>query len=245
MRASQLAARMPYHRSAAGDPFYNSVVLGIDYDGVNGQTTFTDWSLYNHPLFSHNTTVDTANALFGTGGGIMAGNHNVEANDAPELRLTTGDLTIETAVKMKSFASNGVVFIKCVSTGFFPFLVYVSTSGQVVFQMYDQFSNLVVNVFSPAALTIGLYQRIAITRNTALNLAVLWIDGIAVASAALPGTTVLWSDTGPFLFGQFATFVASIDAYQDESRATAVCRYGGVTGLLPYTPAIAAFPHHL
>lgn len=227
-------------RRRTGDPFFSNVVLGIDYDGFNGQNTFTDWSHYAHTVAAFQTTVDTANPLFGTGAGLFNGNHNLQINDAPELRLDTGGFTIETAVKLISVAQNGIVIFKCFTTGFFPWEIVVLAGGQIIAKGYDNTNTLAYSLVGPT-LSTGTYYRPALTRDPANNLVVLWVDGTAVASAALPAATVLYSDTGAIYLGETSTFQAPITAYQDETRLTNVCRFPGTTS---YTLAAGAFPHH-
>lgn len=229
--------------SGPGDPFFSNVVWGTDFDGVNGSVVFTDWSSYARGVFQFQTTVDTANAEFGTGAGFFNGNHYLQTSDAPELRLDTSDFTLEVSVKPSALTSNGILFQKAINNGFYPWQLVLQSSGVFLFRGFDNVGPTLIYSISGGLATIGSWSQVAATRRG--NLFVLWVGGIAVASVTLGGGAVtLFSDTGGVYTGETGAFSAPITGYEDELRITNVCRYGGVSGTDPYTPATAAFPHH-
>ena len=196
------------------DPDYNSVSLALHLDGSNGGTTFTDAGPANVTVTaSGNVQISTAQSKFGDASAVFDG-----SGDYLSCTLSafgTNDFTIETWVRMTTFANYRMLYESRTSDGDTAGFVWgVNSSGQL-FVYLDSF------VLTTGTLSATTWAHVALTR--ASGIWRIFVDGALQSgtysnSANLTRTAVRIGMDWNTLYG--------VNGYLDDYRITnGVARY--------------------
>ena len=227
--------------TAIVDADFDSVVLLLDGDGTNGQTTFTDLSSSPHTIITNgDTEVSTSVHKFG-GGSIKfdgTGDYLTGQTTSTDFAFGPDDFTIESWVYFTGFDvfGNSIVDTRQ-SNGNVGILLEASAaiSGQYYFRAYNPTSSHFIT--SSQALSTNTWYHVALVRNG--NNYQIFVDGVSTASVS----------NSVSLTGEDLTIGASYDyrnnsgtaqftGYLDDLRITkGVARYSS-----SFTPPTSALP---
>lgn len=222
----------------AGDVDYSSVALLLHGDGTNGSTTFTDNSPTPKTLSLTGTVeVSTTQSKYGGASLKFTGSaSNIYIANQPDLRLNSGDFTIEFEAR-----PDGVSTLQCVigqrnpSSGF-GWQLFFAANGSFYIQCSSGSPNYVQT--SAGVLTASTWQHVAITRQGSTLR--LFLNGVLLTTNT---TAVISSETGAvFAIGGRPTGspVYPYLGYLDEVRITSgVARYTAT-----FTPPASAHPNY-
>lgn len=225
--------------AAIVDADFDSVVLLLDGDGTNGQTTFTDLSSSPHTITTNgNAQVDTAVKKFGTGSIEFDGTGDyLTGPTSTDFAFGPDDFTIESWVYFTGFDVFGNSIVDTRQTGNVGILLEGSAaiSGQYYFRAYNPTSGHFIT--SSQALSTNTWYHVALVRNG--NNYKIFVNGVSTASVS----------NSVSLTGQDLTIGASYDyrntsgtaqftGYLDDLRITkGVARYSS-----SFTPPTSALP---
>ena len=203
------------------DPYWDNVVLALDFAGANNSTTFTDLTGRHSLTAVGNAKISTAKYKFGGSAGIFDGTGDVVSiPDSADWDFGTGYFTIEGFVWFNSVAANQCILSQ-----------YDSTLGIIVewyptneIKLYKGGSTLIASFpFTP---TIGQIYHFAIS-STGTNL-MCFIDGIQSGSTVTYSTDFTGS-TKPLVIGGTyfnGSYVYCLNGGIDDLRITkGVARY--------------------
>ena len=209
------------------DPYFANVSLLLHMDGSNGSTTFTDSSNNAVSVTANgNAQISTAQSKFGGASGYFDGTGDYLSCTLGA--FGTNDFTIETWVRMTSFANYRMLYESRTNDPDTSGFVWgVNSSGEL-------FVYLGGFVLTAGTLTTSTWSHVALTR--ASGTWRMFIDG-----TLLTGT---YSNSGDLTrtavrIGMDWATLYGTDGYLDEYRITAgTARYTAT-----FTPPTAAFPN--
>jgi len=216
----------PINADTSSDPYLSNVSLLLKMDGANNSTTFTDSSLTPKAVFANgDAKISTAESKFGGASGAFDGSGDYLT--CTIAAFGANDFTIETWVRMRSYATYRMLYESRTSDGDGSGFVWgVNSIGQLFIYLAG------FNLVSTDILPLNTWVHVALTR--AGSAWRVFVNG-TVQSASysnagnLTRTAVRigmdWSSTG---YG--------MDGYLDDYRITnGVARY--TTNFLPPTIA--------
>lgn len=193
---------------ASGPDAYTSLLL--HFDGSNGATTFADSSMYGQAVSRIGTiaALSTADKKFGTASLRLQSNGCLQVADTPELRMGSGDFTIDWWAKL-SVASEHTMVEKGYS-GAGAFIFAVRSNNLIDF--WTSGGGWSQGLAGPAA---GTWQHYAIIRSG--STLKLYIDGVEKHSRT---DTTNFSATGPMYIGAFSAGSWPMNGFIDEFRVS-------------------------
>ena len=215
-------------RNPPVDPFFDSVVLLLPFDGNDGDTTTTDYSLSAHDItFAGNAEIDTAVSKFGGASYIGDGSGDyVTAPDSADWDFGTGDFTIEAWINASGIVGTEIYTIVSQYTSSVSGLSFqwrndggfsggslVSGWGDTVISRYDSWTPTDDTWYHVAWARDGTDSR-------------LFVDGAVVSTDT--NSTSLSGSTAPMHVGQLRaasptfSFLGNID---DVRITKGVARY--------------------
>lgn len=227
---------------SSGDADYNSVKLLAEFDGTNGQTTFTDFSSSPASLSSGNgAAVSTTRSMFGTGSLLLNGT-NQSVGTTRQIGIGTNPFTAEAHIRPTAAQAGRIVGAQSSGSTNAVFFLRVNADGSVQMYLRNAAGIGTQNVLSAAGLvsmTDTAWYHLAGTRSAG-GVYTVWLNGTSVATLTSTNTD---PNQGGNNYG-FGSQYASAEFYKgyiDNIRVTeGVCRYTG-----SFTPPTAAYPHSL
>lgn len=226
--------------SPPSDPFFDSVVLLLGFDGADGATTSADESTHAHgsPSFQGAAQLDDAQAKFGATSLLLDGNSDwAQYLDHDDWSFGAGDFTMECFARFAVTPANQMLLSKY-STSASSAEYFLLLGTDVTFLWYDPTSTLHNITAATPEVGIGEWHHVAVDR--ASGHMRLYVDGVVKAEdatspdlkdeSAAPFTFDIGrrNHSGPFYW----------NGWIDEVRITkGVARYQGA-----FTPPAAAFP---
>ncbi len=215
----------------AGDPYFSSVVALLHMDGSNGGTTFTDNSNYARTVSRTASAVtSTTQIKYGSASAqLPAAGGTVSFADSAELRIPTGDWTVEFWVYKNT--QNADMFLrKYAFTTIYPFFLQLNGAGALGVNGGTS-GGATAYTLTGATIPTSTWQHVAVTRSGSTMR--LFQNGVITATATFAGT--LGENTAAWTIGPASTS----DVYVDDFRFTVgVARYTA-----NFTPPTAAFPN--
>jgi hypothetical protein len=215
-----------YVSTPSGDPYYNSVVLLLHFDGTDGQTTgFTDNSANNFPITNSGGKLSSTQAKFGT----TSWYYNSGGTNTCVITPTSSKFNITAG---QSFTIEGYYYLSSNSNGFLfgTNWAYSNTSGNAGVYYFPSDAKLRVIYDYPAVYTLtstapitGQWVHYALCRSSS-NQICFYQNGVNVASGV--DANALNVNT-PWSIGGASAQLPWV-GYIDEFRVTiGVCRYTG------------------
>jgi len=217
-----------YSCGPTNDPYWNDVVLMMHMDGTNGGTTFTDSSSFARTITRNGSpTTSTATPKFGSASAsISASTQYLTAADSTDLRLDTGDFTIEAWVRIASKTLSKIICTKATGTGAFPYQMWYNVSGDLfAFRVFTSGLTLIsLDDSTVGTKALNTYYHLAATRSG--NTLRFFVDGILQDTASVSGA--LYADTDVLTVGAYTDGTFGLDGQIDDLRITkGVARYTG------------------
>ncbi len=177
---------------AAGDPFFDNVVLLAKFDGADGATAYTELARSEIGLFTDNAELDTAFAAAGSASALFDGTDDVISfgdNAAAKTAYTipsNGDATVEGFIRFASLptAGNEMTVMECGSSDFNTFSLEIRNNGGTI-EMAAKFGIGNFPTFSLGFTpTLGVFYHIAAQRrfDTPDTFVDLLFNGVVVQS---------------------------------------------------------------
>lgn len=207
------------------DPYADSVVLAMHFEGANGSTTFTDLCgktvtpVGNAQLTTTSPKFGTACATFdGAGDYLTIADHD-------DFDFGSSDITIEFWFKSTQTTSNVGLFGRSWAggyTGGWGFQLNGSGSGPLTLYWADYSTGSVFMQGSGTGHRDGNWHHVAWTRSG--NVHRLFLDGVQVATTTTsanfgPSTQILAIGTDPYFGGR------DFNGQIDDLRITRACRW--------------------
>lgn len=232
-KAAGVAAFIPNY----AEPNFSSVSLLLHMEGANGGFVFTDSSANNFPVTQFQSFTSNTQVKFGSTSAFFNGNHNLTVPHAAALDLTTGNWTIEGWLYIATLGANSLVIQKATNTGFYPWQLYYTASGNLNFRAFDTGTSLLFTIAAATGLTAGGWHHWAMTRNGSTF--TLWVDGVS-AGTATSANALYTNAADPVYLGMTGNSALAMIGYQDDVRITkGVARYTGT-----FTPPTFPFADH-
>jgi hypothetical protein len=183
--------------SSGEDPLFNFVVLLMYGEGSDGDTTFTDHSIYARALTAvGGVQHDTGQDVHGQSILFDGATDYITAADAVELRIITvgtstsptADFCLEAYVYLTTRSHINTIYNKQTASGTLnDYNMYVDTNGKLVYSMYGAGGvSGSFNLISTAVVPLNQIVHVAVTRVG--TLVRLFIDGVLDNSATHTGT---------------------------------------------------------
>ena len=202
---------------AGGDPDFASVVLLLDFAGVDGATDITDLSNSAHvDTFLGNAQVDTANQFLGENSVLFgATTDELTFPDSVDWDFGTGDFTIEFGFRSTGpIAFDGLIASSTVATGW-----YIHSSATTL-----RFTNNNIIVTEQThGMSADTFHHVAVTRSG--DDFRIFVDGVQIGSTVTDTVTVN-GGSGPLFLGAL------------ESSANP---FGGALGAVRITKGVARY----
>ncbi len=214
---------------AESDTYFSSVSLLMPMNGVNGSTTFTDYSsLSNSITVNGNSSISTTKYKWGGSSGLFDGTTDWLYAPVGSVNFGTGDFTVEGWFNWASLTNGGLFQV-------YPGTPPNTTGGVAVgydgvdFQIYSGNANYSRN-YTP---TTNTWYHVALVRNS--SSLTLYVNGVA-QGASLTDTTNYGGNgiNVGLYYGSGYTFNGNIN---DFRVTTGVARYTA-----NFTPPTASFP---
>lgn len=223
------------YESGGGDPAFANVSVLLHFDGANGSAVFTDSSATPNSVAAYGgATISTAQSKFG-GAALAAGIGGVSIPHSDAINPIGADFTVEMWVRASALSGNGIVFNKANDTaGDFPYQVYVTTSGAVVFHSYGSSSPRFTITTPGGVVTLNTWVHLAFVRSGSTFS--VYADGTPVGSATYSGA--LSSNAFPLSIGSYSMGGYPFKGHIDDFRFTlGLARYTAA-----FVPPAAPFP---
>jgi YD repeat-containing protein len=188
----------------------------LHMDGADGSTTFTDsaaggshtWTRYG------NAQIDTAQSKFGGASGLFDGNGDaITTPDAADLRMESGDFTIDFWVRYASGGSYHTIFDKGY-TASGALLIQTDNSSSPKMRVY--ISGTQVCIESTGA-TTGAWHHYAVVRyGSGSNNVKIYRDGVATGQGT--STANINNTSGVAIGAKGGTYEYSLNGWLDEFR---------------------------
>jgi hypothetical protein len=210
------------------DPYFSSVELLLHFDGADASTTFTDASTNSFvPTRVGSPVISTAQYKYGASSlNLTAGGDRLTYADHADLKMGTGDFTIELWARLTNSAATGTFFEKA---------YYTTGSISLIVNSSILYLDLGTNRLSVASgMSNNTWHHLAATRSgTTVR---LFRDGTEIGSKT---DSQDLNNTSLFMVGGVSG-QPSVVGWIDEFRVTkGVARYTSA-----FTPPTAAFPNY-
>lgn len=216
-----------------GDPYWSNVVSLLHFDGANGSTTFTDAAGKTAWTGNGGAALSTAQSKFGGSALLLNGSSGYLTAATPAaINLSTGDLTIEAWVYLKTVASVQTLLA-----------TWTTSSAVQCRSLFNSTATLELAYSNSNVHTAGGVITANVWRHTAFvrkgSSVYLFVDGVLVGSGTLAPPAS--GSTGRAEIGRnWENNAWFLNGYIDEFRVTqGVARYTE-----NFTPPTAAFPSH-
>jgi len=224
-----VAAASVHSGGGGTDPYWDETILLLHFDGSENSTVFTDSSQYGQTVTgSGSPRIRTAQSRFGPSSMRGAGHPSslgVALNSVPS---NAYNWTVEFWVRPPAgMAASGLLYIPSNA-------IVVIESGLARF-VYAGFNRI-----SSGALTVDTWHHVAVSaiRPGSISTIRLFVGGALIGSYD-SGAADLALPTSALNIGQRASIgFTGLDAYFDDYRLTAACRYTA-----NFTPPSAPFPN--
>lgn len=197
------------------DASFSSVAALLPMNGTAGSTTFTDVK-GNVWTPAGGAQISTAHSFFGVGVGVFDGDARVITPDSAELRMATGDFTIEFLVRFTAVGVNHVIVNKGVDTGNFAYQVWVNTANQFGFRGAVVGGGSVGLDILGGAAAAGVDYFMSARRSG--DVFTLHVNGSLIGTQTISGAR--YADSGPLCIGAFSNGVAGLQGYLGQVRIT-------------------------
>jgi hypothetical protein len=197
----------------SNDPFVNSVVCDLRFDGANNGTVFTDSGPLLLPVSRLGTTgvtTSTTQFKYGSASGLFPGANGYLSVNHPNLALGTGNFTIEMWLfATTSRPNNGIISL--------------GTSDIIFTVILSAFSNLlrVLNI-NTSSIPLNTWSHVAYVREgIGTNQAKLYLNGVLVNQSSNASN---YSQTF-YNIGVYSSSNFCWGANMDNFRVTKAARY--------------------
>lgn len=187
----------------AADPYYDSLVLALPFQGDNNSTTFTDVSPYRRSVtVAGNAKLSNAQRRWATtgltSGAFDGAGDYLDIASGAELNFGTGPMTISGWVRLSAIgAVNNTLVSKYLTwSSNLDFSLYVNTAGRLSFAAGDAAP---IYLTSVATFSGGTWGHFAVTRDGA-GVTRLFVDG-AVQDATHTGSVSIQNDRSTIRIG--------------------------------------------
>jgi len=216
--------------AAETDPYFANVVALLHMNGADGGSTFTDNSSYARTISLTGTpTTVTAIKKYGTAAMSAPASSYVSFADSPEVRIATGDFTIEFWAYRAS-GSTSIDFHKQAFTSVYPCRITITNSSAIGASGGNAVGAGVYSLTGLATFPSAQWVHVAVTRSGSTFR--LFQDGVLQASATYAGT--LGENTANWRIGEAAGSTGLTDDYR---FTVGVARYTS-----DFTPPARQFP---
>lgn len=219
------AAQSYVYHSLPLDPYADSVVLAMHFEGANGSTTFTD--LRGKAVTPNgNAQLTTTSPKFGTACATFDGaSDSLTIADHDDFDFGSSDITIEFWFKSTQTTSNVGLLVRSWAggyTGGWSFQLNGNGSGPLTLYWADYSTGSVFMQGSGTGHRDGNWHHVAWTRSG--NVHRLFLDGVQVAITTTsanfgPSTQILAIGTDPYFGGR------DFNGQIDDLRITRACRW--------------------
>lgn len=222
------------------DPYFDNVVLLVDFDGADAATSAIDASNSGHILtFEAQAQLDTAQKKFGTASLLLDGSlDSVHASDSDDWNFGSGEFTIEAWGRLSSLGGGASMFIsQWLPTGSQKawLLYYASGTLHFVYTTNGATDIAISIAWSPS---INTWYAVAVDRDSSGTLRI-YVDGVMLTSGEM-GSSVIHNSTTDVVIGDQMPSGGDFPGWIDEVRVTkGVARYASDGG---YTVATEQFP---
>lgn len=222
---------IPATQTQFGIPFtapVQSPSLLLHFEGPDASTTFTDSSVFNHPVVVSGTAqIDTAQFKFGTASGLFSpgGGSFIDVTDNNgSLAFSTGDYTVDFWIRWNDVTNRQDIW--CVSPG-----------GTTIFLLKGAVNTLSVAATGIGNVTVGttvvaanIWYHVAVTRQASLTR--LFLNGGLEGTPGIDGNDYLGDD---FRIGESTGNI--VNGWIDEFRVIK----GLAVWTAPFTPPAAPY----
>ena len=206
------------------DPYWDNVAILLHGD------VLTDSSKYARTVVTNNSVdVSSVSAKFGTGAlSFNAASDYLQYATATELKMTSGDITIEFWINPSNLASNAGVLSngEAIAVSLPNYRVELQSTGKIRFLFgasYNYYGSIIGDMLTTTAISTSTYSHVAICKKGTTYL--IFINGVLDVSAVY--TTDPYDTTTSAFFRIGANGVLpSFIGYIDDLRITnGVARY--------------------
>ncbi len=200
----------------AGIDSYTKLILHCN--GIDESTTFIDESDSSHTVTAQgNAQIDTAQKKFGTASGLFDGNDHLSIPDSDDWDFGSGEFTIDFWIRpTQSTAWADVVGQWMHDAGDLSFLIAYNTDNKMAFAYSTTGSNQTI-LYATTAMTLNVWQHIAIVRNNINNTIKIYLDGTEVKSIDITGVTIN-NSSRVLAIGSRASNSYGVKGHLDEVR---------------------------
>ena len=224
-----------------GDPYFDSVVLLLPFDGTDGDTTTTDYSNSAHSMtFFNNAQIDDAKAKFGPTSYVGDGTSDlVYAPDTADWDFGTGDFTIELWVNLASVTGTEIYcMVSHYTSSVSGFTLQWRNDSYVgsVWSLVNGWGDTKINQYATGTPEINRWYHIAWAREGTTSR--LFLDGALVDSDT--NSTNMTGSTQTLNIGGLRTSSSTFSVWGniDDVRITkGIARYTGA-----FTPPTSPHP---
>jgi hypothetical protein len=220
---------------APSDPYIDSVVSLLHFDGADGSTTFTDvtgkaWNA------AGNAQIDTAQSKFGGASMVLDGSGDWLRTAAhPDFDFGTGDFTIEAWIRPASFTADRVIVTRYTHWSDYVGFYLGTRAGSPNILIFRAGNSVPIVLNGNTALSVNTWVHVAVARVSGVTR--MFVDGVTqtathTGSVNITSASVVSVGAGPTKDDE------NFDGYIDELRITkGVGRYTA-----NFTPPSAQFP---
>lgn len=196
--------------SNEGDPFFDSVVALMHFDGADESTAFID-EIGNSWSGSEGVALDTAQSKFGVSSLILGGAPDLLTGPAI---LGAGDFTVECFIRTPATIGSTQVFWSQFASGVAGRCgAYLNTSGQLSF-FVNGLGGGNLNLTHPTVLAANAWHYACVTRES--NVFNTHVNGVSGTGAARTGAIA----NTAFVIGATESGVQHYTGWFDELRIT-------------------------
>ena len=217
-------AANPKSYPAKDDPYVGNVSLLLDFDGVNGSTTFIDKSLNNISITAIGNSSITSFSKFGSGAGYFDGNGDYLEMNNSNLAMGTSSFTIEMWVYFLDLPPSGQYRGLCNTSGqgyTTWWFALENTTGTIRLRL-GRHGDGAVYGYTNWTPSLNTWYHVAATKDG--NNIYLFINGISQSVTNSNNWSTRDFSTTLFRVGMTDT-VQSLYGYIDDLRLTKAARY--------------------
>jgi hypothetical protein len=227
------------HRSAVGDPYWDSVISLLHFDGDDGSTDFIDEVTGDAMTVVGSPAITTETYQFGGASGEGSSSSRIwRLPPSAQTLVGVTEYTIEGFFRQSTEVGNGYIWTEDgANETYFSSITVQATNGTLNFGVRPSRGGANAIIASSGSLPVGSWVHIAICR-TNDGTATIYLGGVASGSGAVAVKTD--APVGMGYFGHANGYGSGAAIGLDEWRITrGVARYTG-----DFSPPSAPFPNH-
>lgn len=222
--------------SSLGDPLFNNVSIMANFDGVNGSTTFTDYSGNNVLTPSGNVQLSNVQSKFGGTSVYFDGSGSaIYINNTSSINFGFSSFTIEFWLNPSDVSGYKNILSKYASWSYNLEFHMALDGGRIRFRG-GRYVNY--DLFSTTYLNNSQWYHIAVVFDSVTQTTRLFIDGVIEASVTMGGNMNYPITSAPLIIGYENGGGPYYYGYIDDFRITkGVARY-----IANFTPPTSSYP---